>query len=122
MIRLSAVLLALFLPFGAHADVLPAPAEGQSWWGLGATGILCYQLPCPFNGVFPISRDGTRGRPLSAENERDPNLGGNDANLARIRDAFAAGDCVIAEGRLAGDRLVVSRILGSCEEIEGRAP
>ncbi|WP_283180077.1 hypothetical protein [Gemmobacter sp. 24YEA27] len=124
MIRIFATLVALSLAPAAQADgtapALPEPAAGQSWWGLGSTGILCYQLPCPFHGVFPIARDGTRGKPLSPGDDRDPNLGGPDADLTRIRAAFAAGECLIAEGRLEDDRLLISRIHGHCDP--GGAP
>ncbi len=107
--------LALGLTGAAHAEILPLPAQGESFWGLGTTGMLCYQEPCPWNGVFPVYRDGTRGRPLSRFDQRQPPpLRADAAARARIEAAFEKGGCVVAEGHFEGETLVVRQLLGDC--------
>ena len=103
------------LAAGAKAEPLPLPAEGETFWGLGTTGIQCYRAPCPWRGVFPITPDGKRGRPLSNGDQRQPPpLDAGDGDRARIVAAFADSGCVVAEGHFEGETLVVRRLLGDC--------
>lgn len=111
------LILTLGLTGPAHAEILPPPADGEAFWGLGATGVLCYREPCPRHGVFPIHRDGTRGLPLSRIDQRQPPpLHGDERDRARIEDAFDSGGCVVVEGHFEGAVLVVLRLLGDCGE------
>lgn len=104
-------------------EPLPVPAEGEAFWSLGATGIDCYRLPCPWHGVFRIDPDGTRSRPLSRHDMTEPPpLEANDADRARIEDAFASDGCVVAEGHFEGETLVVARIAGECHHWFPRRP
>lgn len=97
------------------SEPLPLPAEGETFWGLGSTGIFCYQPPCPWTGIFPIERDGTRGRPLSQFDQRQPPpLRASAADRSRIEAAFAEGDCVVAEAHFEGTIMVVRRLVGDC--------
>jgi len=107
--------LAVTLVGSAHAEILPLPAEGETFWGLGNTGILCDADPCPRHGVFPIFRDGTRGRPLSSFDKPEPPLlRADDVIRSRIETAFDEDRCVVAEGHYDGEILVVRRLLGDC--------
>lgn len=116
-LTISLLVLTLGLAGPAQAEILPPPAEGEAFWGLGATGVLCYRDPCPRHGVFPIHRDGTRGLPLSRIDQRQPPpLRADERDRARIEDAFHSGGCVVAEGHFEGEMLVVLRLLGDCRE------
>lgn len=107
--------LTLDLAGAASAEILPLPAQGETLWGLGTTGIMCYRAPCPWRGVFPVDQDGTRGRPLSRFDQRQPPpLRADDKIRARIEAAFEGEDCVLAEGHFEGETLVVRRLLGDC--------
>lgn len=107
--------LAVTLVASAHAEILPLPAEGETFWGLGNTGIVCDADPCPRHGVFSMHRDGTRGRPLSRFDEPEPPLlRADDVIRSRIETAFGEDRCVVAEGHFEGDTLVVRRLLGDC--------
>lgn len=100
------------------AEPLPMPTEGETFWGLGTTGVLCYREPCPWHGVFPVYRDGRRGRPLSnLDHRQPPPLRADDKDRARIEAAFAEGGCVVAEGHFEGKTLVVRRLLGNCRDL-----
>lgn len=107
--------LALGLTGAANAEMLPLPTAGETYWGLGTTGIFCYQEPCPWHGVFPINQDGTRGRPLSHVDQRQPPpLRADETARARIEAAFEKGGCVVGEGHFEGETLVVRGLLGDC--------
>jgi hypothetical protein len=104
-------------------EPLPVPAEGRQFWGLGATGILCYRAPCPWRGVFRIAPDGTRSRPLSGDDlPGPPPLEASAGDRARIEAAFTDPGCVVAEGHFRGGTLVVARIAGECRDWPDRPP
>lgn len=115
---LVSILTALVLlgPAGpAPAEPLPEPAEGNLFWGMGNTGIMCVTTPCPWTGVFQINRDGSREFPLSGDDApAPPPLRADEADRARIAAAYSGGSCVIVEGRFDGDTLIVARVLGDC--------
>ena len=113
------IIVALILLFGltgsAHAELLPVPANGEAFWGLGATGILCYREPCPRHGVFRIHQDGSRDLPLSRRDQyQPPLLRANDEERTQIKAAFETGGCVVVEGHFEGEILVVARLRDEC--------
>lgn len=122
MIRSAMIFLVLGFATPVRAEVLPPPAEGQSYWGFGATGIHCYQQPCLWHGIFPVARDGTRGTPLAQANGSGPPLEASMSDRVQISEALAEGGCIIAEGRLEENILTISRILGACRDVLGPWP
>lgn len=108
--------LLLSLPSGtALAEAMPAPSEGNSLWGMGATGMQCYHQPCPWRSIFPIHQDGSHDRPLSSDDmDLPPPLEASDTDRARIEAAFETGGCVIVDGRLDSGTMIVARVLGEC--------
>jgi len=120
-IMLAAV-LAVTLVGSARAEILPLPAEGETFWGLGNTGIVCDADPCPRHGVFSMFRDGTRGRPPSSFDKLEPPLLRADEVVRRhIETAFSEDRCVVAEGHFEGEILVVRRLLGDCLPVSDAA-
>lgn len=110
-----AFVLAVCLTGGANAEILPLPSEGETFWGLGSTGLTCTAEPCVRHGIFSIQRDGTRGVPLSdVEQPQPPDLRANDLIRTRIESAYEEGRCVVAEGHFEGPVLVVRQLLGEC--------
>ncbi|RDE09161.1 hypothetical protein [Pelagibacterium lacus] len=100
------------------SEPLPLPAEGETFWGLGNTGIFCYRPPCPWTGIFPIERDGSRGWPLSRfDQNQPPPLRASAADRSRIEAAFEEGGCVVAEAHFEGRIMVVRRLVGDCSAI-----
>lgn len=93
---------------------IAARARRSQLLGLGSTGILCYRDPCPRHGVFRIGTDGTRGHPLSHEDQPEPHLRGKDRHLPQVRAAFAEGECLLASAQLEGDILVIAALHGPC--------
>ncbi|MBB1492460.1 hypothetical protein H5395_13125 [Paracoccus sp. MC1854] len=119
----AALLLSGTAPQALEPEPLPVPAEGEQFWGLGSTGILCYRPPCPWRGVFRIDPDGTGTRPLSGNDlPEPPPLEAGAGDRARIEAAFADSGCVVAEGHFRGDTLVVARIAGECRDWLPRPP
>lgn len=110
---LTAASLAL-APQAIRAEAVPHAPEGLSCWGLWASGILSFQAPCPRHGIFRIDTDGIKGHALSHEDQPDPRLRGEARHLAQVRAAFAAGECLLASGRLEGDVLVIAALHGPC--------
>ncbi|MRX52217.1 hypothetical protein GI374_17830 [Paracoccus sp. S-4012] len=114
IVSAAALILAAGLASAEAAEPYPVPAEGQQFWGLGKTGILCCMAPCPWRGVFPIEADGSAGRPLSAADQPDPPpMQTSDEDRARIEAAYEDG-CRIVEGRFEGETLVVTRVVAEC--------
>jgi hypothetical protein len=110
--------LLLGLAGAARAELLPLPEPGENLWGLGATGIMCYQEPCPRYGVFRIYQDGRFELPLSRRNQsQPPPLRADERDRARIDWAFETGGCVMAEGHFEGRTLVVRRVWGDCHDL-----
>lgn len=110
--------LILGLAGAARAEQLPLPEPGESLWGLGATGISCYQEPCPRYGVFQIHRDGRFELPLSRRNQpQPPPLRADKPDRDRIERSFETGGCVMAEGHFEGRTLVVRRVWGDCHDL-----
>lgn len=119
----AALILTATAAQALDAEALPVPAKGEQFWGLGSTGIDCVRLPCPWRGVFRIDPDGTRDRPLSRHDMTEPPpLKADEADRARIEDAFAKDGCVVAEGHFDGETLVVARIAGECGHWLPRRP
>jgi hypothetical protein len=96
---------------------------------VGDTGIKCVKLPCPSRGVFLPGRAQNGGRPTLLLADHDgrmppPPMIGDEADLAAIRTAWNARDCLAIEGRpISGEDdkpvLRVDRIVGPCRDEAG---
>lgn len=111
---LAAILVSIAV-FCAPAASYGAAPTHYGTWGIGHTGLLCYQLPCPWRGVFPIGADGERGRPISQNDQAvPPSLRGQPEDIERISQAYADGGCLTVKARFDGPVLDVDRIIGTC--------
>lgn len=111
----SAVFMSISLP--SLAADLPASNTGVevSLWGIGRTGVMCYMEPCPWQGIFPISRTGERGFPLSRQNQPAPRFTSEDPKVAEaVANAYSEGGCFIVEARAVGNSLDITRIVDDC--------
>lgn len=89
--------------------------------GIGGTGVFCYQLPCPWRGVFDLTDPlADRLRPLWS-GQNIPDLIATEEDKERITIAWEALECLEIEGaiitaptRTAPPVLRVDRILGAC--------
>lgn len=116
---LSASLFALFSAHSASAGVVEPNSQRLT---IGSTGVLCYQMPCPWRGVVDLEEPSAdRLRPLWS-GDHIPGLIANPADRQRIASAWAALECLEIEGaiiRLASQnappKLRVDRIVGACK-------
>jgi hypothetical protein len=104
---------------------LPDDAVGQRMH-IGDTGIRCVKFPCPSRGLFlPAGTEDGREMTLLVT-DRDgrtppPRMIGDEADLAAIRAAWEARDCLAIDGRMISgvdDKPVlrVDRVHGRCGE------
>lgn len=115
---LSASVFALFSAQSALAGVIEQNSQRLT---IGSTGVLCYQMPCPWRGVVDLEDPSAdRLRPLWS-GDHIPGLIANPADRQRIASAWAALECLEIEGaiirmatRNKPPKLRVDRILGVC--------
>ena len=113
--RIMIVVAAIVAPLAAQGADPEAPiSQGATLWGVGKTNVYCYQPPCPWNGVFPITADGERGRPVFADNRDTIALSGAPTDIVRVRTAYEDGNCLIVRGRFIGEVLDIESIVGPC--------
>jgi hypothetical protein len=106
---LSALAIAALLSGGLEAS---PPRDGTL--RIGPTGVYCVRAPCPWRGVTRLDAERRPvGRPLWA-GERLPVIVARDADRQRIMEAWRTSGCLVAEGRLEAEQLVVRRVVGPC--------
>jgi hypothetical protein len=97
------------------AALLVSPSQAESMaiglLNVGATGLHCYQAPCPWRGIFFANG---RGRPLWS-GEALPAINANAGGRQAISTAWEEHACVTVEGAFDGRTLTVRRVLGNCQ-------
>jgi hypothetical protein len=92
----------------------PSPSQVESMpiglFDVGATGLHCYQAPCPWRGIRLANG---RGRPLWS-GETLPAMNAKADDRQSIAGAWDKHDCVTVQGAFDGRTLTVRRVLGTC--------
>jgi len=102
----------LMLP-AALADGLPAVHNGDfTDLRVGRTNILCYQEPCPRNGISRADRP-IAPHDLLWSGDSAPPIRGSTEDRIRLLEHYGDG-CTLINGSFDRGVLEVARILGPC--------
>jgi hypothetical protein len=115
---LSASVFALFC---ANMALAGGVEQNSQRLTIGSTGVLCYQMPCPWRGVVNLEEPSAdRLRPLWS-GDHIPGLIADPADRQRIVSAWEALECLEIEGAFITlathnepRKLRIDRILGAC--------
>lgn len=119
---ISALLSAsVFALFSAHSALAGSGEQNSQRLTIGSTGVLCYQMPCPWRGVVDLEDPSAdRLRPLWS-GDHIPGMIADPADKQRIAAAWAALECLEIEGAIIRPAphnepptLRVDRIVGAC--------
>jgi hypothetical protein len=102
--------------FNAPAVLGDGIASGQTGGftklRIGKTNILCYQEPCPWNGVLPADEPIAPHETLWS-GDMPPPLRGASEDRVHIRENYRE-HCTLISGRFRQGVLEVAEILGPC--------
>lgn len=109
--------------FGAGCFLLTAPAvladgpasaqsDGFAELRVGTTNILCYQEPCPWNGISAADRLNAPHEMLWSGDMPPPMRGAIEDRIQLLENYRE--HCTLIKGRLQQGILEVSEILGRC--------
>ncbi|WP_157959781.1 hypothetical protein [Devosia submarina] len=113
LLTLFAAVCCLFTAPAALADgFASAQIGGFTELKVGKTNILCYQEPCPWNGVMPADQPIAPHKTLWS-GDMPPPLRGVSEDRAHIRENYRE-HCTLISGRFRQGVLEVAEILGPC--------